>query len=240
MLTPGAQFHHVPYTFKLKSGKTVIQHMYDAHYAGAKTAQGFPLAWERVKGKIDNERYEEVLAHLNYQAGHAVVWREAINRFYYDLSKVEDSQRRVGNTTWRIEAESMTLKNYRTASANPSIAASGGRAVTTSGGEGTATAKLAFPDGTYDIAVGYFDVSGGKARWEISLNDKKIGEWVGDNEDRLFHASSNALDGTTAARITFRGVQVKTGDTLKIVGKPGGNEAAPLDYVAVIPPGGYD
>ncbi len=31
--------HHVPYTHVLHSGKTVIQHVYDAHYAGAQTAQ---------------------------------------------------------------------------------------------------------------------------------------------------------------------------------------------------------
>lgn len=218
----------------------MIQHFYDAHYDGARTAQGFPRIWEKVKGKIDDERNKEVLAHLNYQAGHAVVWRDAVNRFYHDLSRIEDDQRRVGNNTWRIEAESMTLRNYRAASANPSITASGGRAVTASGGDGTATTKLDYADGTYDVAVGYFDTNGGKARWEISLNDNKFGEWVGDNEDRLFHASSTALDGTTAARVTFRGVQIKRGDTLKIVGKPGGNEAAPLDYVAIVPPGGLD
>lgn len=31
-------FHHVNYTHVLKSGKSVIQHFYDAHYAGAETA----------------------------------------------------------------------------------------------------------------------------------------------------------------------------------------------------------
>jgi hypothetical protein len=35
-------FHHVPYTQKLQPGKSVIQHFYDAHYAGAATAQTFP------------------------------------------------------------------------------------------------------------------------------------------------------------------------------------------------------
>ncbi|KAH8891248.1 alpha-glucuronidase A [Thozetella sp. PMI_491] len=233
-------FHHVPYTYKLKSGKTVIQHFYDAHYEGAKTAQGFPIAWESLQGKMDDDRFKSILAHLSYQAGHAIVWRDAINRFYHDLSRTEDGNRRVGNGTWRIEAESMTLKNYRAASANPSIAASNGKLVTASGGEGTATAKLDFPDGKYDIAVGYFDVNGGKAHWEAYINEDKIGEWTGDNEDRLFHATSNGLDGNTAARITFREVSVKNGDTIRIVGKPNGNEAAPLDYVAIIPPGGSD
>src|SRR3569833_606519 len=234
-------FHHVPYTQKLKSGKTVIQHFYDAHYDGARTAQGFPIAWERLKGRFDDERYTDVLAHLAYQAGHAVVWRDAINRFYHDLSRIEDQARRVvNNRTWRIEAEAMTLKNYRAVGVSPSIAASGGRAVTASGGDGTASARHDFPDGTYDVSVGYFDVSGGKARWEVYLNDNKVGEWVGDNESRQFHASSGSLDHNTAARVTFRGVQVKKGDTVRIVGRPNGSEAAPLDYISFIPPGEVD
>ena len=34
-------FHHVPYTYKLHSGKTVIQHIYDSHYQGAAQAAQF-------------------------------------------------------------------------------------------------------------------------------------------------------------------------------------------------------
>ncbi len=63
---------------------------------------------------------------------------------------------------------------------------------------------------------------------------------MGDNESRLFHASSQSLDHNTAARITFRGVQIKKGDSVRISGRPNGNEAAPLDYIAIIPPDGVD
>ena len=31
-------FHHVPYTYRLHSGKTVIQYIYDSHYEGAQQA----------------------------------------------------------------------------------------------------------------------------------------------------------------------------------------------------------
>ncbi|MEP6962373.1 MAG: alpha-glucuronidase family glycosyl hydrolase, partial [Acidobacteriota bacterium] len=33
--------HHVPYKYKLHSGKTVIQHLYDAHYEGADAVEGY-------------------------------------------------------------------------------------------------------------------------------------------------------------------------------------------------------
>ena len=34
-------FHHVPYTYVLQSGKTVVQHVYDSHFEGAEHARGF-------------------------------------------------------------------------------------------------------------------------------------------------------------------------------------------------------
>ncbi|KAG9194739.1 alpha-glucuronidase [Alternaria panax] len=63
-------FHHVPYTHRMKSNKTVIQHFYDAHYEGAATAQEFVGQWESLKGKIDDERHEHVLFRQIFQAGH--------------------------------------------------------------------------------------------------------------------------------------------------------------------------
>jgi alpha-glucuronidase len=34
-------FHHLPYSYKLHSGKTVIQTIYDSHYAGAEKTKQF-------------------------------------------------------------------------------------------------------------------------------------------------------------------------------------------------------
>ena len=53
--------HHVPYTHRLQSGKTVIQHIYDRHYLGAEQAAGFVTRWRTLSGLIDAERYAEVL-----------------------------------------------------------------------------------------------------------------------------------------------------------------------------------
>ena len=61
-------FHHVPYTWRLHSGKTVIQHIYDSHYDGADRAAGLVRQWESLKGKVDDERYAAVLARLQFQA----------------------------------------------------------------------------------------------------------------------------------------------------------------------------
>jgi alpha-glucuronidase len=235
-------FHHVNYTHRLHSGKTVIQHFYDAHYQGAETAQTFVSMWESLQGKIDDERYNEVLFRLVYQAGHSIIWRDAINYFYWNLSGIPDEAGRIGHHPWRVEAESMTLSGYEIYTVSPFETASNYPAIVTSTNTttGTATTKLEFPSGLYDLAVNYYDMIGGISHWEVYLNDRLLGQWIGNNENTLGHAPSIYLDGHSATRITFHSVQIQKGDVLKIVGRPDGIEPAPLDYVALLPPGVVD
>ena len=97
--------HHVPYNHVLHSGKTLIQHIYDSHYQGARDADRMVDNWQTLKGRIDEERYEEVLADLEYQAGHAQVWRDAIANWFLRKSGIADNKKRVGNYPNRVEAE---------------------------------------------------------------------------------------------------------------------------------------
>ncbi|KAJ6107364.1 hypothetical protein N7523_008687 [Penicillium sp. IBT 18751x] len=235
-------FHHVNYTHRLHSGKTVIQHFYDAHYNGAESAQDFLTRWESLKGKIDEERYNHIRHRFDYQTGHSIVWRDAINNYYHNLSGISDSANRVGHHPWRIEAENMKLDGYKAYTVSPFETATGSIAIVTASNDtvGTATTKVDFPSGTYDLALNYYDLYGGKSHWKVSLNDHPIGEWDGNSEDTLSHTPSIYLDGHSAMRIKFRNVRVKRGDVLKIVGKPDGVEPAPLDYVAFLPQGVVD
>ncbi|KAI8297382.1 putative alpha-glucuronidase A [Colletotrichum sp. SAR11_240] len=235
-------FHHVPYTHVLKSGKTVIQHFYDAHYDGAATAQTFVPMWESLKGQIDAERYEHILFKLKYQAGHSIVWRDAINNFYWNKSSIADEAGRVGNYKYRIEAESMTLDGYKVVDVDPFETASGYKAIVTNSNTtaGTATAVVDFEPGTYTLAVNYFDVIRGKCSYVAYINDQVVGQWRGDGEEKLGHWPSEYLDGHSAIRINFPGVKIEKGDTLKIVGTPDGPEVAPLDYVSFLPDGIID
>jgi alpha-glucuronidase len=235
-------FHHVKYTQRLHSGKTVIQHFYDAHYAGAETAQTYVPQWESLKRRIDEERYEHVLNRLIYQAGHSIVWRDAINNFYYNLSGIPDEKKRVGHHPWRVEAEAMQLDGYVPYAVNPFETASNFTAIVTASNSttGTASTTLDFKTGTYDLGINYYDMYGGKSHWTVYLNDRVLGQWVGNSEDVLSHTPSIHLDGHSAIRITFRDVKIHKGDRLKIVGKPDGVEPAPLDYVVLLPQGIVD
>jgi alpha-glucuronidase len=89
-------FHHVPYTHILHSGKTVIQYIYDSHYDGAEEAAGLGEQWKTLQGRVDEPRYKEILALLEYQAGEAVGWRDTICNWVYRLSGIPDRKGRLG------------------------------------------------------------------------------------------------------------------------------------------------
>ena len=122
-------FHHVPYTFKLHDGKTVIQYLYDSHYQGAAQAAQLVDDWESLKGRIDPELYADMLARLQYQAGHAIVWRDAVTQYFLKLSGIPDAQGRAGRYPNRLEAEDAHLTGYKVIDVNPWEDASGGKAV---------------------------------------------------------------------------------------------------------------
>jgi alpha-glucuronidase len=88
-------FHHVPYAYVLHSGKSVVQHFYDSHYDGADRARDFIAQWKTLQGHVDDERYGDILARLQYQADQAVVWRDAICGWIYKLSGIADDKGRV-------------------------------------------------------------------------------------------------------------------------------------------------
>lgn len=88
-------FHHVPYPHVLHSGKTVIQHFYDAHFEGAERAAGFVSQWKSLEGHLDEARYQDILSRFQYQAGEAVKWRDTICNWIYRLSGIPDNKGRV-------------------------------------------------------------------------------------------------------------------------------------------------
>jgi alpha-glucuronidase len=126
-------FHHVPYTYILHDGKTVIQYIYDSHYDGAAQAAQFVTDWASLKPKIDPYLYKDVHARLVYQAGHAIVWRDAVVQYFLKLSSIPDAQGRAGHYPGRLEAEDAKLTGYKVMDVTPWEDASRGKAVSCQG-----------------------------------------------------------------------------------------------------------
>lgn len=122
-------FHHVPYTYRLHSGQTVIQYLYDSHYEGAAQAARFVNQWDTLKGRIRPALFDNVRRRLVYQAGHAIVWRDAVVQYFLKLSGIPDEEGRAGHYPGRLEAEAARLTGYKIIAVTPWEDASGGKAV---------------------------------------------------------------------------------------------------------------
>ena len=209
--------HHVPYTYRLHSGQTVIQYIYDTHYWGAQAAAEQVPAWESLHGKVPDAIYAEVLKRLEFQAGHAIVWRDAITQWFARMSGIADDLHRVGHYPGRFAAEDMKLDGYTPVEVTPWETASGGKAIECVG-QASCSASMVWnrPDGWYDIAVQYFDLRNGVSQFTLQVAGHRVDAWAAD-ADVLYPG----MNGNTSTRQTVQNVAVHRGDTLLLTGAAG-------------------
>jgi len=220
-------FHHVPYTYVLHSGKTVIQHIYDSHYQGAEQAADFVRQWKSLQHSVDDERYAAVLARLEYQAGHAIIWRDAICNWFFRASGIADEKGRVGNHPDRVEAEAMQLEGFVPIDVNPWENASGDKAIECNRASGCAASfRFDRAPGQYEMDVQYFDQNNGVSKFRVWVNDKEVDEWVANE-----HLPATKPGGDSSTRRRLAAVALHRGDEIRIEGVPDGEEHAPLDYI---------
>jgi alpha-glucuronidase len=225
--------HHVAYDYVLHNGKTLVQYVYDSHYEGAAVAGSYPSRWRTLRGLIDDQRYDETLALFEYEAGHAIVWRDAVTAWFQNISGIQDKLARVGNYPDRIEAESMQADGYTAVNVTPWETSSGGKAVVCNRpAPCTLTTKPGRPEGSYSIGVRYFDLRTGASQYDLLLNGKSLAHWTA-NATLPPAVVDPHLDGSTSMLFTVAGVHLKPRDTLTLRGTPNQGEPAPVDYIEI-------
>ncbi|MBN2347855.1 MAG: alpha-glucuronidase [Bacteroidales bacterium] len=80
-------FHHLPWDYKMKSGRTLWDEMCYKYYAGVDSVIWMQKEWEKTKGLIDNERYNQVKTLLKMQEKEAIRWRDACVLYFQTFSK---------------------------------------------------------------------------------------------------------------------------------------------------------
>jgi alpha-glucuronidase len=222
--------HHLPYTHMLSSGKSIIQHIYDAHYQGARDANRLVQQWQTLKGHIDDERYDVVLAQLQYQAGHAKVWRDAVCTWFLHKSGIADNEGRVGNYANRFEAESLSREGYEPQNVTPWETASGGQCaqVADPAGKGVLSMKYEGKPGWFQVSVAYFDENDGASKFRLLVAEQVVDEWTAD--DTL---PDNKPNGHTATRYQTGRVALRPGDVIRVEAVADGGERAAIDYLEI-------
>jgi len=81
-------FHHVPWNYKMKSGKNLWEELCSRYNAGVDSVRGMKTNWNAVKASIDKDRFEQVSMLLNIQEKEAVWWRDACLSYFQTFSRM--------------------------------------------------------------------------------------------------------------------------------------------------------
>jgi alpha-glucuronidase len=81
-------FHHVKWAYKMRSGKTLWDELVHHYYMGVDSARQMQATWNKMEGKVDEERFTEVQQLLTIQIGEAVRWRDACVQYFQTFSKM--------------------------------------------------------------------------------------------------------------------------------------------------------
>jgi len=182
-----------------------------------------------LKGLVDDERFGQVLAMLEYQAGQAQVWRDAVAGWFFHESGIADAKGRVGKYPGRFEAEAMRLEGYAPVDVKPWETASGGKAVACAAAKCSAGLRFDGVAGWYTLRVEYFDQINGVSKFTVAVNGQRVDAWQAD-----LPIPTRKMDGSSSTRRTIRGVALRPGDEIRVEGIPDGGEQAGLDYIELV------
>ena len=83
-------FHHLPWSYRMHSGKTLWQELQARYNIGVSQVQQMKLSWESLSGKVDQERFEHVDARLQLQLENAKKWRDTCLKYFGQFTEKND------------------------------------------------------------------------------------------------------------------------------------------------------
>ena len=81
-------FHHVPWKFRMRSGRNLWDELCYQYYSGAKRAGQMQDTWKGLQPFVDKQRFEHVAMLLNIQHEEATWWRNACLLYFQTFSKM--------------------------------------------------------------------------------------------------------------------------------------------------------
>lgn len=87
-------YHRLAYTDRLKSGKTVIQHIYDSHFSGYEQAAAYLERWACYESLLPADVYQRVRERFMRQERNAREWCDQVNSYFWRKSGIPDEKGR--------------------------------------------------------------------------------------------------------------------------------------------------
>ena len=85
-------FHRLPYDFRMRDGRTLIQRLYDDHFEGAQAVEEMQKALLSLPLPIED--LAEAAERMEKQVSNAREWRDVTNTFFHRLSGIADEKGR--------------------------------------------------------------------------------------------------------------------------------------------------
>jgi len=79
-------FHHVGWSQRLRSGRTLWQELLSHYQTGVDTVRWMEQTWDGLQGLVDSERFRRVQAFLRIQEAEARWWRDASVSYWQSFS----------------------------------------------------------------------------------------------------------------------------------------------------------
>jgi alpha-glucuronidase len=79
-------FHHLPWDFKMKSGRTLWDELALHYDHGVQQVRQFQQVWEKAQPYVDAQRFAAVQNNLRAQSGNAVLWKDACLLYFQQFS----------------------------------------------------------------------------------------------------------------------------------------------------------
>lgn len=80
-------FHHLPWDYKMPSGKILWDELVAYYYKGVDEVRGMRKLWDSMEGKIDAERFNHVKQLLKVQEDETIWWRDGCVLYFQTFSK---------------------------------------------------------------------------------------------------------------------------------------------------------
>lgn len=78
-------FHHVPWTFQMKSGRNLWEELCYQYYTGAAKTGTLQTTWQSLQPYVDQQRFEQVRMLLTIQHKEALWWRNACVLYFQSI-----------------------------------------------------------------------------------------------------------------------------------------------------------
>ncbi|MBO9561255.1 MAG: alpha-glucuronidase [Niastella sp.] len=81
-------FHHLPWDYKMKSGRTLWDEICVHYDKGIRQVREFQKIWDRVQPYVDSFRFQAVQRKLRTQSSDAVIWKDACLLYFQQFSRM--------------------------------------------------------------------------------------------------------------------------------------------------------